>query len=42
MFHLIAKLFWLICAPANLIVWLVLGAALLFVLAVSSGSSSLS
>ncbi len=32
MFHLIAKLFWLICAPANLIVWLVLGAALLFVL----------
>lgn len=32
MFHLIAKLFWLVCAPANLIVWLVLSAALLVVL----------
>ena len=32
MFHIIAKLFWLICAPANLIVWLVLGAGLLAIL----------
>ncbi|MDE2465799.1 MAG: YdcF family protein, partial [Alphaproteobacteria bacterium] len=32
MFHVIAKLFWLFCAPANLIVWLILGAALLIIL----------
>ncbi len=32
MFHVIAKLFWLVCAPANLIIWLVLSAALLVLL----------